>query len=115
MRRRQRIGRRFWNLRGGIWGRRSEACGACVFEWECFFDVRIFMGKVDPRVDAYIAKSAEFARPVLERIRTDVHAACPGVEETLKWGMPTFLHKGILCMMAAFKAHCTFGFWHPMM
>jgi uncharacterized protein YdeI (YjbR/CyaY-like superfamily) len=33
------------------------------------------------------------------------------VVETLKWSMPSFEYKGILCGMAAFKAHCTFGFW----
>lgn len=67
----------------------------------------------DPRIDAYIAKSAEFARPILVRIRELVHGALPAVEESIKWGMPHFLHEGkILCGMAAFKAHCAFGFWH---
>src|ERR1044071_8835361 len=69
------------------------------------------MGTRDPRVDAYIARSPEFARPVLTHLREVVHAACPGVEETLKWSMPSFTYKGLLCGMAAFKAHCTFGFW----
>ena len=50
-------------------------------------------------------------KPVLKHIRKLVHAACPDVEETLKWSMPFFMHKGILCSMAAFKQHCTFGFW----
>ena len=65
----------------------------------------------DPRVDAYIAKSAEFARPILRHLRALVHEACPAAEETIKWGMPSFTHHGILCGLAAFKAHCTFGFW----
>lgn len=69
------------------------------------------MGKEDARVDAYIAESADFARPVLNHIRKVVHAACPDVEETLKWGFPHFVHKGILCSMASFKGHCAFGFW----
>lgn len=69
------------------------------------------MGKKDPRIDAYIARSAPFARPVLRHIRRIVHAGCPDVEETLKWGMPAFMHDGILCGMAAFKQHATFGFW----
>lgn len=69
------------------------------------------MGKRDPRVDAYIAKSADFAKPILTQIRGTVHAACPGVEETLKWSVPFFMHKGILCMMSAFKHHAAFGFW----
>lgn len=69
------------------------------------------MGTKDPRVDAYIHKSAEFARPILTRIRSMVHTTCPDVEETLKWGMPTFMFHGIMCGMAAFKQHATFGFW----
>jgi uncharacterized protein YdeI (YjbR/CyaY-like superfamily) len=69
------------------------------------------MGMKDPRVDAYIRRSAEFARPILSRIRTMVHATCPDVEETLKWGMPTFMYHGIMCGMAGFKQHATVGFW----
>jgi uncharacterized protein YdeI (YjbR/CyaY-like superfamily) len=65
----------------------------------------------DPRVDSYIARQADFARPILEHLRSAVHAACPEAEETLKWGMPHFLYrKQMLAGMAAFKAHATFGF-----
>ncbi len=70
------------------------------------------MGKKDPRVDAYIAKSADFAKPILSHLRDVVHRACPEVEETMKWSMPFFMYKGMLCTMAAFKGHCTFGFIH---
>ena len=70
------------------------------------------MATHDPRIDAYIAKSAEFARPILERLRAIVHEACPDVEETIKWGAPNFVYAGgIVCMMAAFKQHASFGFW----
>jgi uncharacterized protein YdeI (YjbR/CyaY-like superfamily) len=70
------------------------------------------MAARDSRIDVYIEKSAEFARPILEHVRALVHEACPGVEETIKWGMPTFVHAGaILCGMAAFKQHASFGFW----
>ena len=66
----------------------------------------------DPRIDAYIARQADFARPILEHLRAIVHAAYPDVEEAIKWGMPAFLHQGkMLGSMAAFKAHATFGFW----
>jgi len=65
----------------------------------------------DPRVDAYIAKSAEFARPILRHLRALVHQACPEAQETIKWGMPSFTSHGILCGIAGFKAHCAFGFW----
>nr|WP_316644426.1 YdeI/OmpD-associated family protein [uncultured Roseateles sp.] len=70
------------------------------------------MASLDPRVDAYIAQSAPFAQPLLTQIRAVVHAACPEVVETIKWGMPSFTHGGkILAHMAAFKQHCTLGFW----
>jgi uncharacterized protein YdeI (YjbR/CyaY-like superfamily) len=69
------------------------------------------MPNQDPRVDAYIAKSADFAKPILRHLRELVHAACPEVEETMKWSFPNFMHKGIMCSMAAFKQHCSFGFW----
>ena len=69
------------------------------------------MVKKDPRVDAYIAGAASFAKPVLRHLRKTVHAACPQAEETIKWGAPTFTYHGMLCGMAAFKQHVTFGFW----
>ena len=66
----------------------------------------------DPRIDTYISKQRDFARPILERIRADFHVALPDVEESIRWGMPAFLHKGRpLANMAAFKAHATLGFW----
>lgn len=70
------------------------------------------MSKHDPRIDAYIEKSAEFARPILVRLREIVHEACPEVQESMKWSMPNFDYAGgILCGMAAFKQHVSFGFW----
>ena len=69
------------------------------------------MGQKDPRVDDYIERSASFARPILKHLRRLVHTGCPQVEETIKWGFPHFEHQGMLCSMAAFKQHCTFGFW----
>jgi uncharacterized protein YdeI (YjbR/CyaY-like superfamily) len=69
------------------------------------------MGSTDPRVDVYIANAAPFARPILAHIRKTVHAGCPEVEETIKWSFPHFTYKGMLCSMASFKEHCSFGFW----
>ncbi len=69
------------------------------------------MPTLDPRIDDYIARSPDFAQPILAHLRALVHAACPEVEETMKWSMPHFMYKGMLCAMASFKAHCTFGFW----
>jgi len=66
----------------------------------------------DPRVDAYINKVKPFAQPILEHLRNLVHKGCPEIEETLKWSCPFFQYRGtILCNMAAFKEHCSFGFW----
>lgn len=69
------------------------------------------MPTIDPRIDAYIAASPEFARPILTHLREAIHASCPEVEETMKWSRPHFEYLGLLCGMSAFKAHCGFGFW----
>lgn len=66
---------------------------------------------LNQRIDAYIESQAQFAQPILRRLRELVHEGCPDVQETIKWGSPTFEYKGILCGMAAFKGHCAFGFW----
>jgi uncharacterized protein YdeI (YjbR/CyaY-like superfamily) len=66
----------------------------------------------DPRVDAYIASRAAFARPILAHLRARIHAVCPHAEEAIKWSMPAFMVGGRpLANMAAFKAHASFGFW----
>jgi uncharacterized protein YdeI (YjbR/CyaY-like superfamily) len=66
----------------------------------------------DPRIDAYIARAQPFARPILEHVRTRVHAVVPDVEEAMKWSAPGFTLGGkILLMMAAFKQHAALNFW----
>jgi uncharacterized protein YdeI (YjbR/CyaY-like superfamily) len=69
------------------------------------------MARTDPRIDAYIKRSADFAKPILTHLRETVHAASPAIAEDMKWSFPHFMYKGMLCSMAAFKAHCAFGFW----
>ena len=69
------------------------------------------MATTNKQVDTYIEKSAGFAKPILVHLRKLVHKACPDVEEKIKWGFPFFDYKGPLCNMAAFKQHCSFGFW----
>ncbi len=73
--------------------------------------LRRAMVTTDPRVDSYIEKAAAFAQPILRELRARVHATCPDAVETVKWRMPAFEFQGLLAGMAAFKAHCTFGFW----
>ena len=67
--------------------------------------------KTNLAIDAYIAKAQPFAQPILLHLRKLVHKACPNVEEKVKWGMPFFDYKGPMANMAAFKQHCSFGFW----
>jgi uncharacterized protein YdeI (YjbR/CyaY-like superfamily) len=70
------------------------------------------MGKKDARIDAYIAKSADFAKPILNHFRELIHKTCPEVEETIKWSFPHFdYNDGPLCSMASFQRHCAIGFW----
>jgi hypothetical protein len=69
------------------------------------------MPTIDPNVDAYIEKSAEFAKPILKHLRAVVHEACPECVEEMKWSFPHFTYKGMMASMASFKQHCAFGFW----
>ncbi len=69
------------------------------------------MKNASPKVDEYIANAADFAQPILTRIRQAFHKACPDIQETMKWSMPHFEYKGIVGSMAAFMAHVSFGFW----
>ncbi|MEO7397206.1 MAG: DUF1801 domain-containing protein, partial [Ilumatobacteraceae bacterium] len=74
------------------------------------------MGAKDPGVDAYIEAANPFARPILKRLRKWTHQYSTDCEETLKWSAPHFSYKGkMFCGMSAFKEHCAFGFWHPLM
>ena len=69
------------------------------------------MANFDKRIDDYVANARDFAKPVLEYIRSAVHEACPDVRETIKWGMPHFEYRDkILCGMASFKEHCAMNF-----
>jgi len=70
------------------------------------------MAKKEKAIDAYIAKSADFAKPILNHLRELVHKSCPDAEEKMKWSFPHFDYKGeMMCSMAAFKQHAVFGFW----
>jgi len=65
----------------------------------------------DARIDAYIAEAPAFARPILKHLRKLIHQGCPQAVETIKWGSPFFDYHGLLCGLAAFKAHCSMFFW----
>ena len=67
--------------------------------------------KRDSQVTAYIRGRAPFARPILTHLRTVIHEAHPALEESIRWGMPTFMYHGkIVCGLGAFKMHCALWF-----
>lgn len=73
---------------------------------------KLKMSKYNKEVDDYIAKMAEFAKPILNYLREIIHSTCPDVEENIKWGTPHYSYKGDhLCMMAGFKQHCSFSLY----
>jgi len=70
------------------------------------------MSSANPLTDQYINNAAPFAQPVLKHLRQLVHQASPEITESIKWQFVAFDYKkSLLCSMAAFKAHCAFGFW----
>lgn len=65
----------------------------------------------DPEVTKYIENSEDFAKPILSHIRELVHKNCPDVIESIKWGIPHFTYeKDYLCVMTAYKNHCSLAF-----
>jgi len=69
------------------------------------------MEQYDKRVDDYIDRAADFAKPILIHFRDLMHKASPLITETIKWGTPHFEYKGTICTLGAFKNHCIIGFW----
>ena len=63
------------------------------------------MGKKDKRIDAYIARVPEFARPILSHIRAVVHEACPDVQENVKYEFSTEIHPAVDALKAG-KGDC---------
>jgi uncharacterized protein YdhG (YjbR/CyaY superfamily) len=63
-------------------------------------------------IDDYLTSVSRDNRTALQKLRKAIHAAAPGAEECISYGMPAFRLNGIL--IAGFKAsaaHCSF---HPM-
>ena len=70
------------------------------------------MTQHNKEVEKYISKSADFAKPLLEYLRKIIFETCADVEESIKWGTPHYSYKGDhLCMMGAFKKHCSFSLY----
>ena len=60
----------------------------------------------DPRVDAYLDPLPDWQRRICQQVRDLVHAADPGVVETIKRTVqPYFVLEGNICALLATKDH----------
>ena len=63
------------------------------------------------KIDQYIAEKPAFAQDILNKLRAIIHQADPSMEEAIKWSQPCFSKHGLVCAMAAFKAHVNLAFF----
>jgi hypothetical protein len=61
-------------------------------------------------IDEYISNTAEFAQPVLKKLRKIILKADPAIVEDWKWG-PNYRKNGMICGYAAFKKHVNLVFF----
>src|SRR5690242_21157341 len=60
-------------------------------------------------IDTYLKSMNPDQRRALEKLRQDIHAAAPGLEECISYGIPSFRWKGkLLVGFGAAKRHCAF-------
>lgn len=59
-------------------------------------------------IDEYLAALPADQRAALQRLRDQIHAAAPGAEECISYGMPAFRKHGVLVWMGAARRHCAF-------
>ena len=60
-------------------------------------------------IDGYLRDVRPDQRQALEKLRQDIRAAAPGVEECISYGIPSFRWKGKLLLgFGATKRHCAF-------
>ena len=72
----------------------------------------VAMATRSPLVDAYHARLSPADRKALEQIRGAVHAACPGAEECLSYGMPAVKFEGK--PLVGWRAAARHGAFHPL-
>ena len=60
------------------------------------------------RIDDYISGFPAGTQKALRQMRKAIKAAAPGAEETIKYGVPTFVLNGNLVHFAGFKNHIGF-------
>src|SRR5262249_32766198 len=60
-------------------------------------------------IDTYLKAVSPDQRRALEKLRQDIHAAAPGLEECISYGIPSFRRQGkLLVGFGAAKTHCAF-------
>src|SRR4051812_1955809 len=62
-------------------------------------------------VDDYIANAPECTRPILTKMRGIFRRASPELEESIKWGVPCYTHRGMVGGFAAYTKHVSWGLW----
>lgn len=64
--------------------------------------------KQDERIDAYIKKFPDDIQEILNNVRQAISSSHSELEETMKYGIPTFVFHGNLVHFAAYKKHLGF-------
>lgn len=64
------------------------------------------------RIDDYIEGKAEWARPVLTKLRQLILKANPKIGQEWKWVGPAFTHHGIVCLLWGGKSQISLTFYH---
>ena len=67
--------------------------------------------KASKLITEYQKNAAQFAQPILEKLRDIVIDTDASIQEDWKWNIPNFYHNGMLCAMAWFKNHVSFTFF----
>ncbi len=56
-------------------------------------------------IDTYIAQYSANVQEILQKIRAAIHDTAPDAQETIKYGIPTFVQNGNMLSFAAYKKH----------
>ena len=64
------------------------------------------------KVDAFVAQLEPPMQEVVIALRRLVLEVAPGAEEGLKWGMPCYEQKGLLCSISSAKGYVRLQFFH---
>ena len=62
-------------------------------------------------VDEFVARLPQNKRDIVNTLRDIIREAVPGVAETIRWGMPVFARKKLICYASTKSDHVRFGFY----